>query len=439
KDGLIWLCTNTGLYELDIEKGITARYWTGGEGVFYLPNDDIRHIYEDEEGTYWIATGGSGLLRWNMEKTELQQFTRAHGLGNNFIYAIYEDGYNNLWMSSDQGIIRFNKTSHQSTTYLERDGITDNEFNRISHFQGADGRIYFGGLNGVTTFLPKDFFDLYSKDLKAPLNITKFEQFDGQQNKLLDKTGDLATSKHIVIYPNDRFFRLEFTLLSYEDASQVQYAYQIEGLDEDWNYQKERSLRFSQLPYGKHLLKIKGQAASGQWSEEELHVNIEVLKPIHLRTWFIALAALLTLLLLFGIYRFYLTRQLAKSEAENLKSLHALKSRFYTNITHEFRTPLTLIQGMTELENHPKAMQLIRRNSEKLLHLVNQLLDLSKLDTGKLKTQYKQIEVVSYIQYIGESFQSLADKKYIRLMIYSEIEELWMDVDEEKLRQIISN
>ncbi|MEN0048457.1 MAG: ATP-binding protein [Bacteroidota bacterium] len=439
KDGLIWLCTNTGLYELDIEKGITARYWTGGEGVFYLPNDDIRHIYEDEEGTYWIATGGSGLLRWNMEKIELQQFTRAHGLGNNFIYAIYEDGYNNLWMSSDQGIIRFNKTSHQSTTYLERDGITDNEFNRISHFQGADGRIYFGGLNGVTTFLPKDFFDLYSEDLKAPLKITKFEQFDGQQNKLLDKTGDLATSKHIVIYPNDRFFRLEFTLLSYEDASQVQYAYQIEGLDEDWNYQKERSLRFSQLPYGKHLLKIKGQAASGQWSEEELHVNIEVLKPIHLRTWFIALAALLTLLLLFGIYRFYLTRQLAKSEAENLKSLDALKSRFYTNITHEFRTPLTLIQGMTELENHPKAMQLIRRNSEKLLHLVNQLLDLSKLDTGKLKTQYKQIEVVSYIQYIGESFQSLADKKYIRLMIYSEIEELWMDVDEEKLRQIISN
>jgi len=438
-DGLIWLCTNTGLYELDIDKGITARYWTGGEGVFHLPNDDIRHIYQDEEGISWVATGGSGLLRWEIKKSELQQFTRANGLGNNFIYAIYEDDYNNLWMSSDHGIIRFNKNSHQSTTYLKKDGITDDEFNRISHFQEADGQIYFGGLNGVSNFHPKDFFNLYSEDLKAPLQITKFEQFDGQQNKLLDKTGNLVNQKHIVIRPNDRFFRLEFALLTYGGASQVQYAYQIEELDEDWNYQKERSLRFSQLPYGKHLLKVKGQAASGQWSEEELHINIEVLKPIYLRTWFLGLMGLLSLLVLFGIYRFYLTRQLAEKEAKYLKSLDELKSRFYTNITHEFRTPLTLIQGMTELKDHPKAMQLIRRNSDKLLYLVNQLLDLSKLDAGNLKANYKQIEVVSYVQYIGESFQSLADKKYIRLMIYSEVEELWMDVDEEKLRQIVSN
>ncbi|MEM9888190.1 MAG: ATP-binding protein [Bacteroidota bacterium] len=126
-------------------------------------------------------------------------------------------------------------------------------------------------------------------------------------------------------------------------------------------------------------------------------------------------------------------------QAAHLKALNQIKTRFYTNITHEFRTPLTVIQGMTEQQEHPKAMQLIRRNSAKLLNLINQLLDLSKLDAGSLKINYKQIEVVSYIQYISESYQSLAEKKYIRLTVYSEEEELWMDVDEEKLRQIISN
>ncbi|MEM9848687.1 MAG: ATP-binding protein, partial [Bacteroidota bacterium] len=435
----IWLCTNGGLYELDIEKGITARYWTGGVGEFHLPNDDIRHIYQDEAGIHWVATGGAGLLRWDRARQTIQQFTRAHGLSNNFIYAIYEDDYDHLWLSSDYGIIRFNKDSHQSITFLEEDGITHHEFNRTSHFQDQSGRIYFGGLDGVTSFHPDDFFEQKERLLQTPLVITNFEQFDGRQNLLVNRTAELRKNRKVNIYPNDRFFKLDFALLSYEDNDQIRYAYQIDGIDQAWNFQKERSLRFSRLPYGNHTLKIKGQAANGKWSEQMIAIELAVLKPVYLKTWFLFIATLILILTLVGIYRFYLTRQLAKSEAQHLKSMDALKSRFYTNITHEFRTPLTLIQGMTELEDHPKAMELIRRNSDKLLHLVNQLLDLSRLDTGKFKTQYKQMEVVSYVQYIGESFQSLADKKYIRLTIYSEIEELWMDVDEEKLRQIISN
>jgi len=126
-------------------------------------------------------------------------------------------------------------------------------------------------------------------------------------------------------------------------------------------------------------------------------------------------------------------------QTDQLQELVRLKTRFYTNITHEFRTPLTVILGMTEQSNHPQAMALIRRNGKKLLQLINQLLDLSKLDSGVLKANYQQIEIVSFTQYIGESFQSLAEQKYIRLTIYSEIEHLWMDMDEERYRQIISN
>ncbi len=134
-----------------------------------------------------------------------------------------------------------------------------------------------------------------------------------------------------------------------------------------------------------------------------------------------------------------MNREKEHTEALRLQELNQLKTRFFTNITHEFRTPLTIILGMAEQKDHPQAIPLIRQNGQRLLHLINQILDLSKLDAGHLKPDYQQIEIASFTQYIGESFQSLADKKYIRLSIYSEINELWLDMDEEKYRQIVSN
>ncbi|MEL6942045.1 MAG: histidine kinase dimerization/phospho-acceptor domain-containing protein, partial [Bacteroidota bacterium] len=164
---------------------------------------------------------------------------------------------------------------------------------------------------------------------------------------------------------------------------------------------------------------------------------------IHPPFWQTIWAYMLYILLIGGsmyaFYRFNLSRQLARQEAIQLQEVNQLKSHFYTNITHEFRTPLTVILGMNRQKDNPKAQDLIERNGKKLLELINHLLDLSKIDTGNLKVNYQQIEIVSFTQYIGESFQSLADRKYIRLTIYSESKELYLDMDEEKYRQIISN
>lgn len=131
--------------------------------------------------------------------------------------------------------------------------------------------------------------------------------------------------------------------------------------------------------------------------------------------------------------------EIEKTKAEKDQAITELKSRLYTNITHEFRTPLTIIRGMAAQKDHPNAMQMIRRNTDKLMHLVDHLLNLSKLDAGQMKIDYRQIDVIAYLEYLGESFQSLADQKLIRLTIYSEVDKLWMDIDQEKLRQIISN
>ena len=146
-----------------------------------------------------------------------------------------------------------------------------------------------------------------------------------------------------LIYPS--------ALLSFHKAAQIRYAYQIEDWDKDWQFQRERTLKLGRIPYGKRFLRIKAQAADGQWSKNELKILINVLKPFYLQWWFLFLIAGILLAVILGFYRFNLRRQLEQQEAVRIKELDVLKTNFYTNITHEFRTPLSIIMGMTE--KHP--------------------------------------------------------------------------------------
>ncbi|MFT5164784.1 MAG: signal transduction histidine kinase/CheY-like chemotaxis protein [Saprospiraceae bacterium] len=439
QDGIIWLSTNAGLFTLDIEKGITERYWSGGEGQFYLPTDNVQHFFQDRDNLFWLATAGDGLIRWDKEKNESRRFTTADGLANNVIYAVYGDDFDHLWMSSDYGIMQFNKTTNTSTAYLTKDGITHDEFNRISHFQDKDGTIYFGGLNGVTSFHPQDFQT--SRILEdSPIRITEFLQFNGDDNELIDRTGLLTQSHQITMYPSDRFFQLHFSLLAYENNDQIEYAYKIEGIDKDWNVQKENSLRLSRLPYGKHVLKIKGQASGGEWSSNILEIEMNIVRPFYLQGWFILLAVLSFLGLTYRLYQFNINRKLTSAETQRILDLDQLKTKLYNNISHEFRTPLTVIMGLADnIREQPQEKSLIKRNSKNLLQLVNQLLDLAKLDAQSIHLNYKQADIITYLKYLMESFHSLAIEKYIPLTFDPEEEEIVMDFDELKIQQIIYN
>lgn len=455
RTGTIWICATTGLYTLDIEKGITARYWSGGKPPFYLPQDKIHHIYQDSAGIFWLGTAGGGLIRWEKANAAFRQFTRVDGLPNNNIYAVYEDKRQHLWMSSDYGIIQFDKKNYQSKTYLPQDGITHYEFNRTSHFQDRDGRIWFGGLNGVTSFDPEDFYT-NNRTAHPPLQITAVHQFDGSTNRLVDKTGELLTSNRITLHPGDRFIQLEFALLTYENTSQIRYAYKVEGVDRDWTYQPERSIRMSRLPYGNHILKIKGQAADGQWSDNTLAITVNVLRPFYVQVWFLLVLGIAVLGLALGLYKWRtweykhnqrrLEQEVAfqtatiRQQAEALQELDQTKSRFFANISHEFRTPLTVIKGLAaDISGDVQAKTLINRNADNLLRLINQLLNLSKIESGSLKLNLVQADIVHYLQYLTESFYSMAEEKKIRLTFYSEIPELVMDFDEDKIQHVVYN
>ena len=380
------VATSSGIFTLDIRKGqMLQRYWKGGEGEYYLPFDNVHHIHEDNNGTFWLATAGNGLVHWNRYRGMIKQFTRADGLPDNTLYAVYPDKHNNLWLSTDYGIAAFNKSTKHVRGYTEKDGLTHNEFNRISHCQDEMGNIYFGSLNGVTAFHPDDFFG-DTASFRRPLVITKFQQFNGKTNKLVDRTVALRQSQTITMKPGDNLFTLEFSLLVYDEMDNVQYGYQVEGVDSDWIYQKENTIRLSRLPYGEHTLRIKGQASNGQWSKVELMLKVEVLKPFYLQLWFIiaAISALTGGIYLYNKQRINnlksrqdeLERMVKErtstieAQKEELQSLERLKSRFFANVSHELRTPLTLMLGpissvlnRNRLENRDFTLLLKARDS----------------------------------------------------------------------------
>lgn len=470
-NGQVWICSSSGLYAWDATKGITARYWSKGAGQFYLPADEFQHFYQDEDGTYWIGTAFTGLLHWDKKKNSVKQYTRVDGLSNNNIYAVYPDGSGNLWLTSDNGLMQFNRKTGITHTYLVRDGIAHNEFNRLSHFKGADGRMYFGGLNGITTFHPGSFLRNNKTSINSPLRIAMFQQFDGSSGKLEDRTASLLSNKEIVVYPGDRFLVFELSLLTFEDQNQAQYAYMLEGVDKDWNYQNERVLRLSGLPSGLHKLRIRGQSADGTWSAEEVVIPIRVMLPLMLRPWFLGLMGLLLVVSVYGLFRLRnwqhkrdqllleseidrvtaklkLDNQTIERQAEELRHLDALKSRFFANVSHELRTPLTLMLSPlnTVLKNKKlddpsrQLLNLASDNGEQLLRLLAEILDLSKLESGKLELAEKPTSIQSLLRKQVAQFEAHAQRINIDLSFdYQASENLVVMLDVKNTERILNN
>lgn len=476
KNKKVWMATTKGLFLFDpYNKTILQQYSTKENGRLFIPNSNIYFIHQDSFGVFWLATGGGGLIELNINnkqsgKKHYHQYQISDGLSSNVIYAIYEDDFDNLWMSSDYGIIKFNKKTKLSQAFLPKDGLPHYEFNRISSFQNKKGIIYFGGLNGVTSFDPKDFQNIENKE-NHPLVLIDLQQFDGKKKKLVNRLKDFDRRHKIVFHPKDRMASIYFSLLNYEDYEHIRYFYKIKELDKSWIQLNQNNVTLSGLPYGHFTLEIKAQAASGVFSDRLLIIPVEVLKPLYLKTWFIAFATLI----LIGIIRLYFysrllthkkQKQLLKQEiekqtkiikekniqlkekTEKLVQNDHLKSRFFANISHELRTPLTLLLGPLKLvlnrqninntDHH--LLDNAYRNSLKLYNLINEMLDLSKMESGKLKLNEYPTQLYPLIRRCFISFESSAKIKNISFELkYNADKDLTILIDENKFEKIVFN
>jgi signal transduction histidine kinase/DNA-binding response OmpR family regulator/ligand-binding sensor domain-containing protein len=469
RSNVTWVVSSNGLYVLDEQHGITEHYGSSEKGNRQLLTDNLHHLYQDADGIYWICTGNAGLIKWNRSTGEQKQYSKATGLSSNCLYALYEDKMGYLWISSDYGLIRFDKKRELVGVYTPEDGISHYEFNRISHFQATDGRIYFGGLNGITAFYPEDVYDSADAGNNTVM-IAGFQQYIGAKGNLVDLTAELLTTNRILLNPADRFFSLAFAVPDFMNTAKVIYHYMIEGVDKDWIKTSNNEVRFGRLPYGDYMLRVKAQMPNGHLTKE-VNIRVQVERPWFLKWWFYVLAALLVAL---GVRFFYQWRirqlQVRKKELEaiveertaelqadktiieqqaaELKQLDEMKSNFFVNVAHELRTPLTLLAGpVKQLVRQTDAtdqryhyLQLMQQNVQQLQHKVNEILDFSKLEAGKLEVRLEPMLVKGFSQLLLAPFHHAAGQKQVALSFDCPLPDNASYLqDKEKLANILNN
>lgn len=459
----IWVVTDKGLLLMDSKNEVVLKHINTFVG---LPFDNLNHLHEDKEGIFWLATKGDGLIAWNIAKNTFKQYRKENGLSNNTIYAVYEDDFENLWLPSDYGLMCFDKKTLSTRVFLPENGIAHEEFNTFAHHKAKDGTLFFGGLNGITTFHPKDI--KVSEKSKSTLQITNVKVVEADEKTYTEKTDEFLHTNKIELNPGDRNLEIELTLLDFIKSTENQFAYQIEGHQDQWVYTADNKIFIVKLPYGQHTLKVKARNALGNWSSKELNIPITVATPFYLQWWFILLAVLACIgsIISFFKWRFkqlekdrrqletevkQRTLQIEKDketitvQAEELKQLDKAKTRFFSNITHEFRTPLTLIIGplrqliKAKEDIPPIRLASVLNNAQSLLQLINQLLDISKLESGKMKVEVNRGDIILFAQELVEGFHYLATEKHIELVFFSKKGEWKTNFDKRKLEKVIYN
>ena len=453
KENNIWVGTQGGLTKLRINnenfsKPIITNYFQLEDSKNPLLHNSVYDILIDNSDRIWLGTrNGLNLFRGN---NEFISWTDKNHLLNNIIYSIQNDKRDGLWLGTNDGIVNFNTKNNIVKRYGVDDGIQSKEFDIHAKFRDLKGNIYLGGIAGLTYFNPRD---LDSTDHVKPLYFSQLrikEQIVKPQDAIKGLLSQTISNTKSLAFKHDQFpFYLRFSSIDYRLNKDVEYAYKLLPSDTEWNPVKDTEIQFLNLPSGKYKLQINGFSRGKEWSQPPLEMEMEIQSPWWARWWTYVIYLAIAIAFADRFYRFQLSKRLAVAESKRLKEVNRERNALYTNITHEFRTPLTVINGMTDsiksdIENKQfadveKSLEMIQRNSNGLLHLVNEMLDLAKLESGNMKLQLIQTNVLPFFKYLSESFHSLAQKKQIQLTVYSEVDQLIMDFDSKKLSAIISN
>jgi signal transduction histidine kinase/ligand-binding sensor domain-containing protein/DNA-binding response OmpR family regulator len=442
-DGYLWLGTAVGLFRFD-PRSRTFRHFQHDPSQFQsLSSSHIKCIAADPEKPrqyLWIGTTG-GLNRLDLKEMTFTHFMTRDGLPNEVVYGILPDEKGQLWLSTNKGLSRFDPRAGTFRNFDVKDGLQSNEFNTGAFHLGKGGEIFFGGIKGLNYFFPDDIRD---NPFLPPLAITRL--------KILDQPA--AISERITLTHRDNILSFEFAALDFSAPEKNQYAFMMEGFNKDWTYAgHDRAATYTNLPPGSYVFRVKASNNDGIWNEEGIAVNLTVLPPWWRTWWAYLIYVALLALTLFGIRKYEINRfklrnqlKLERVESESLRKLDELKSRFFANISHEFRTPLTLIQGQLETviaeEDQPKQkvkLESAAYNASRLLELINQLLDLSRLDAGKMELDLKTYDLVSFLKKLLNAFETQAESMRIALEFEAGEDDIPAFFDFEKMEKVFVN
>jgi len=462
KDGFLWIGTyGGGLNRMDIENETFTHFLYDPKNPESISDDVVFSIYQDENGIFWIGTN-NGLNRFDPDHGKFRRFGLNDGLPSEVIYGILPDEGNHIWMSTNHGISRFNINDFTAKNFDVNDGLQSNEFNGGAYHKGISGRMYFGGVYGLNI--------IESKELVAPegiseVVITKLEilghvvkvlppeqslkQYIGK-NRIVEINGNyflpenISFIEDIILDYKYRFFSIEFSALNNPSTGNIIYAYQMENLEDNWNYSGDRNyVSYANMKSGTYNLKVKTSNPDGTWSEKITRLNITIKPPIWESWWFIILEILFGLVIFIFIYR-YLVKvktynllriqnekinaanvKLAESE-RNLTEINATKDKFFSIISHDLKNPLTSLLSISEsIMEESKADQddksygirKIHESIKQIHTLLENLLTWSRSQTGRLKYEPVNFNLSKLIEVNLNLHRAMAENKNISLNI----------------------
>jgi len=472
KEGRMWIGTDGGGLNLFVdEAGGKFLRWMAEDSASISSNSiysicESQHLEDSNENDVilWLGTN-NGLNKFVVKgsanqnkfpskpKVEITHYSTDDGLSDNTIKSIIEDESGNLWIGTSSCITLLNTRINTFTNFSKADGVIGGDINLSSAVRNADGVIFLGGTDGLNYFYPSD---INLSSFEPTVLITDFQIFNksvpiGEESSL--KTSLLNTNEITLAYTQN-VFSIQFASIDYTSPKSIQYAYKMEGFDNDWvNSGSRRFVTYTNLNPGEYTFKVKSTNSDGVWNENFSQMKVVITPPWWQTPWAIGMYALIFILGVWGIIKFqtYRTRlqhelKMQEFEAHHLREIESMKSRFFANLSHEFRTPLTLIKGPLEQlisgrikDNLVDYYKMLLRNTEKLQNLIDQLLELSQLEAETIPLNKQPHELVGLLKGFTYSFMPLAEQKFISLNFSSAVDKMNMSLDRDKLEKIINN
>lgn len=460
-DDNIWLGTRTGLYKLsNMTKNPRVESYNDILNKSLKNNanfDVVSSLFEDYKKNIWVGTDGYGLCLLNPKDKSVKWFSRTNNFSHQSISSIVQTEKNRIWITGNEGISKFDIIKNNFTNYNIQDGLLANNFNKNSVHFSDDGIIYFGCYKGVNFFNPKSITSstttprVFLSDLKLANKSIKPGQDHSPLEKVIGETSKLALNY------NQSLFTIDFYGLSYTRSKNIEYAYYLEGFESDWNYVgNTRNATYTNIPPGNYKFKVKAANSDGIWNTSPTILEIRVTAP----WWETNLATFIFFSIFMGIiitfYRFLNVRikerleiKRAREERKQIEGLNAKKIQFFTNISHEFRTPLTLILNPLEdiIKNKnlnlPKIIQekhkIIHKNSKRLSRLIDELMDFRKLQFSKIELNVSKFDLIIFINEVASHFEEEALQRNIVLSVEHSSDEINVWADPSMLEKIIFN
>ena len=465
RSGNLWVGTANGIDVLDKRTGRNKSYYTGDvTNDKSISNNNIIAMLEDAAGIIWIGTR-DGLNVFDREKKTFQVFRTGDGLPDNAILNILEDNKHYLWVSTPNGISRIKVIkdavkgiSIACKNYDEMDGLQGTAFNENAALKTRSGELVFGGANGFNIFHPENIAFDATVPAIALTDLQVFNKSVGIGESINGRVvlpRAISQTDNITLQYNDNVISIEFAALNYSNTEKNRYAYMLESFNKTWLMTdgKNRKATYTNLDPGDYVFRVKAANDDGVWNEQGISLSIKILPPF----WKTPFAYILYVLAVIGLLwfarqiilqrarmRFEIEQQ--RTEAKRMHELDMMKIKFFTNVSHEFRTPLSLILTpldkiirQAEQPEQKKQFQLIHRNARRLLNLVNQLMDFRKMEVQELRLNPVPGDIIKFTRDISNSFTDMAEKKNIRFSFQTNTDALPTFFDHDKLERILFN